>query len=327
MKKILSLLISCVCMMNLSGCELLHNEGAEDATQWKEQTNSNNIEEIESVTEGNENLAETETESVAETENLIKQEVAIRIHPDGKNLETRITVPEGYTRVEAENGSFLSYLREYPLKEDGSPVLLFDGREKGNQNAHVAVFDLSLADENLQQCADSVMRMYAEYFYQTNQQERIVFRFVNGFRAEYVKWRDGYRIDVNGNEVSWVLTEEYDDSYECFMQYLRMVYAYCGTLSMEQESEEIEVSQVQVGDVLLRGGSPGHVVMVVDVCEDGTGKKAFLLAQGYMPAQEFHLLKNPLHGEDPWYYETEFSYPLLTPEYTFFEGSLRRLVY
>ena len=67
--------------------------------------------------------------------------------------------------------------------------------------------------------------------------------------------------------------------------------------------------------------------MVVDVCENEAGKKAFLLAQGYMPAQEFHLLKNPLHDTDPWYYEEEIEYPLQTPGYVFEEGSLKRLKY
>ena len=79
--------------------------------------------------------------------------------------------------------------------------------------------------------------------------------------------------------------------------------------------------------MFLKGGSPGHVVLVADVCENEEGQKAFLLAQRYMPAQEFHLLKNPLHDEDPWYYEREVEYPFVTPEYTFHEGSLKRLNY
>lgn len=74
-------------------------------------------------------------------------------------------------------------------------------------------------------------------------------------------------------------------------------------------------------------GSPGHVVMVVDVCENELGERAFLLAQGYMPAQEFHVLKNPASDTDPWYYEKEITYPFVTPEYVFEEGSLQRLSY
>lgn len=242
-------------------------------------------------------------------------------------LEERVMVPSGYMRMEAGEGSFAEFLREYPLKAAGSPVLLYDGREKGNQSAHAAVFALPLSNEDLQQCADSVMRLYAEYFYATGQYERIAFHFVSGFNAEYVKWRAGSRIAVNGNEVTWEEREAFDDSYENFERYLRIVFTYASTLSMEAESEEIALSEIQAGDVFLQGGSPGHVVLVLDVCVNGEGKKAFLLGQGYMPAQEFHLLRNPLHEEDPWYYEEEVEYPFYTPEYTFFEGSLRRLNY
>ena len=43
-----------------------------------------------------------------------------------------------------------------------------------------------------------------------------------------------------------------------------------------------------------------------------------------MPAQEFHVLNNPKHSDDPWYYVDEITYPLSTPEYSFDEGSLKR---
>lgn len=249
------------------------------------------------------------------------------ILPEGTTLETRIKVPDTYERVSVDDGSFSAFLRNYSLKEDGSPVLLYNGNEKGNQSAHVAVFELPIESENLQQCADSVMRMYAEYFWATGQYEKISFHFTNGFEADYTKWREGNRIQVEGNDVYWTNSAEYDDSYECFMKYMKMVFSYAGTLSMETEAEEIILPEVQAGDVFLMGGSPGHVVMVVDVCENAEGKKAFLLAQGYMPAQEFHVLKNPLHENDPWYYEDEIQYPLRTPEYSFEEGSLKRLEY
>lgn len=249
------------------------------------------------------------------------------ILPEGMTLESRIAVPEGFERITAEEDSLAAFLRNYSLKEDGTEVLLYDGTPKGNQNAHVAVFALPLEPQDLQQCADSVMRIYAEYYWETKQQDRIAFHFTNGFLAEYSKWREGYRIQVEGNEVSWVKSKDYDDSYENFVQYLKIVFSYAGTLSMNSEAAPISLSEMQVGDVFLKGGSPGHVVMIVDLCENAEGKKAFLLGQGYMPAQEFHLLKNPLHENDPWYYEAELKYPLQTPEYTFEEGSLMRLSY
>ena len=212
------------------------------------------------------------------------------------------------------------------MKKDGSSVLLYDGSRKGNQSAHAAVFKLPIEEEDLQQCADSIMRVYAEYFWKTGQKERIQFHFVDGFLADYKTWRDGGRIQA-GTTTSWVHSAGYDDSYQNFKKYLRMVFAYAGTLSMEAESKKIPLSKLQIGDIFIKGASPGHVVMVVDICKNEEGKKAFLLAQGYMPAQEFHLLKNLKHEEDPWYYEEEISYPFQTPEYTFQKGSLRRLEY
>lgn len=256
----------------------------------------------------------------------VSAEAAV-ISPEGSMLKTRFLPPEGYARVPAAEDSLTEFLRNYPLKEEKSPVLLYDGSRKRNQNAHAAVFALPIENEDLQQCADSILRVYAEYFWETGQYEKIAFHFVNGFLAEYTKWRDGYRIAVNGNDAAWEKTASYEDSYEAFVAYLRMVFAYAGTLSMESEAEAIGLDELTAGDVFLQGGSPGHVVLVVDVCENAEGKKAFLLGQGYMPAQEFHVLKNPAHIDDPWYYEEEAAYPFVTPEYTFAEGSLKRLVY
>lgn len=248
------------------------------------------------------------------------------VNPAGGTLAERINTPAGFYREEAENGSFTEFLRGYKLKKDGKPVLLYNKTEKANQDAHVAVFKLPLEKEDLQQCADSVMRLYAEYYYATDQKDKISFKFVNGFDAVYARWREGYRIQI-GDTTSWVAGGTYDDSYDNFKKYMRMVFAYSSTLSMKMESKAIKLSKLDVGDVFLEAGSPGHVVVVVDVCVNEEGKKAFLLGQGYMPAQEFHLLKNPLHEEDPWYYEDEVSYPFQTPEYTFEKGSLRRLEY
>ena len=246
---------------------------------------------------------------------------------EGDTLESRFNAPDGYDRTAEDEGSLALFLRNYPMKPYGSKVLLYDKREKGNQGAHASVFVLPIEEYDLQQCADSVMRVYAEYFWATGQYDRIAFHFTNGFEARYDKWREGYRIDVNGNNVSWVSSASYDDSYECFVAYLKMVFCYAGTLSMETEATETTMEELKVGDVFLYGSSPGHVVMVVDTCVNLKGEKAFLLAQGYMPAQEFHVLKNPNHEEDPWYYESELTYPLFTPEYTFDEGSLKSLNY
>lgn len=247
------------------------------------------------------------------------------INEEGSTLLTRINVPIGYKRIEVNSDSFASYVRHYPLKESGTPLLLYNGEEKENQRSHVAIFDLPIENADLQQCADSIMRFYAEYYYSKKQYDKISFHFVDGFKATFVKWVQGYRISVDG-KTKWVKSASYDDSYTSFKKFMRMVFAYSSTLSMDKESNKIDVSDMKIGDIFIQGGSPGHVVMVVDVCVDENGKKAFLLAQGFMPAQDFHIIKNPRH-DDPWYYEDEVTYPFSTVGYTFKEGSLKRLEY
>ena len=59
--------------------------------------------------------------------------------------------------------------------------MLYDGSEKGNQTAHAAVFALPVFDSDLQQCADSLMRMYGEYLWAHGAGDEIAFHLTNGF--------------------------------------------------------------------------------------------------------------------------------------------------
>ncbi len=246
------------------------------------------------------------------------------INPSGNTITTRFLLPEGYTRLEAGNSEFSSYLTTLSLKPADSDVLLYDGTEKPGQDSHMAIFDLDIGDRDLQQCADSAIRIYAEYYWSIGAYDKIAFHLTSGFLMEYTKWREGMRLVVEGNDVSWSKKETYDNSYEEFRNYLNMVFAYAGTLSLSQESSTISLKEALPGDMFLEGGSPGHCIMIVDVAVDSDGNKCFLLAQGYMPAQEFHIIKNPLHEDDPWYYTNEITYPFETPSWSFGDNSLVR---
>lgn len=245
------------------------------------------------------------------------------IDPAGTTLETRIRVPDGYIRTKIEDDSIGAFLRNYEMKEDGSPVLLYNGKPKGRRS-QVAVFTLPLEAEDLQQCADSVMRVWGEYYYARGEFGQIRFTLGDDFTADFSTWSQGNGILVEDDVISWTDSERNDESYESFQRFMRMVFAYSGTLNMAEDSRPIGLDELQIGDIFIKGGSPGHVVMVVDLCENADGEKAFLLAQGHMPAQEFHVLKNPLHEGDPWYYASEVNYPFKTADYTFGEGSLKR---
>ena len=114
-----------------------------------------------------------------------------------------------------------------------------------------------------------------------------------------------------------------DYSYQNFKKYITNVFYYAGTYSLSKELKSKKIHNIQVGDVFIKGGFPGHGVIVVDVAKnERTGKKVFLLAQSFMPAQSIHILEN--WGDDelsPWYSES-FGTSLMTPDWKFESDSL-----
>jgi len=206
-------------------------------------------------------------------------------------------------------------------------VHYYNGDEKPNKVA-AAVLDIDVGKKDLQQCADAVMRLRAEYLYKTKQYHSLHFNFTNGFNAEYSKWRNKQRISVNGNKVIWVSTTKESESYQSFREYLDKVFTYAGTASLVKELKPIKLSEIQIGDVFIKGGSPGHAVIVVDMAiHPKTTKKLFMIAQSYMPAQDIHVLINKNDFKlSPWYELDESADEIYTPEWTFGKDELRRFL-
>lgn len=227
--------------------------------------------------------------------------------------------PKGYTRTVVEPGSYADWLRNLPLKESGARVLLYNGAEKPNQNFHAAVIDIDTGTRDLQQCADAIMRLRAEYLFSVARFDAIEFRFTSGNPSPYVRWRAGYRPAISGNMVRWVRRAKPDSRYPAFRAYLDSVFTYAGTESLSGELEQRPaLQQMQIGDVFIKGGSPGHALVVVDMAENReTGDKLFMIAQSYMPAQDIHILHNLNDsGLSPWY-KVNFGTQLRTPEWEF----------
>lgn len=244
----------------------------------------------------------------------------------GNLISERIGVPEGYRRITVPDGGFGEWLRNFKLKPGTPPVRLYNGNPKGNQSVHVAVLDIDAFQGDLQQCADSVMRLRAEYFYSRKRFDDIHFNFTSGDRIPFSRWSKGERPAVRGNTVVWTGGHAKGTARENFREYLKTVFTYAGTDSLSRELKPVSSpAEVLPGDMFIHGGFPGHVVLVVDVAERiSDGKRIFLLAQGFMPAQDMHLLRNPNdEARSPWYVPGDGS-RLVTPEYTFDWSELRR---
>jgi hypothetical protein len=243
--------------------------------------------------------------------------------PSGTNCVSRFKTPEGFIRLPENGYSFSTFLGTFPLKKAGTKVLLYNGNEKNRQDVHEAVLDIDVGTKDLQQCADAVMRLRAEYLYKTKQYDKLHFNFTNGFNAEFSKWVKGYRVKIKGNNTTWYLGAKSSDDEKTFKSYLELVFSYAGTLSLSKELKKKELKNISAGDVFLVGGSPGHAVIVMDVAMNVKGnERVFCIAQSYMPAQNIHVLKNPNDQKDsPWYHLKE-GQTLETPEWDFPPNSL-----
>lgn len=212
-----------------------------------------------------------------------------------------IPVPEGYERLSPCQDSFGKWLGNIRFKKDNR-VRLYNGDLKKNQSGQFAVLDIPVGKKDLQQCADAVMRLRAEYLFSSERYDEIWFSDNAG---TVYRWTKGN--DRNG-----------------FEKYLERVFGWCGSASLEKQLKKVSsIRQIEPGDVFIKGGFPGHAMIVADVAINKAGKKLFMLAQSYMPAQDIHIVINPANKTSPWYEAGEMT-TLITPDWVFGNDQLRR---
>ena len=235
------------------------------------------------------------------TNDVAEKHVGFRIDTLGTTIATRfICTAEGFKHAEVEAGSWAEYLQNLPLHPASYPCHYYDGGTK-YWDYTAAVVDMDIDHEDIQQCADAVMRLRGEYFYSTKQYDKLHFNFTNGFRCDFVSWAEGKRVGIQGNKTWWREgAAQRDYSYANFRKWMKLIFYYAGSYSLSRELTPIKLSDVQIGDVLIIGGTPGHVELVVDMYKNAaTGEVKLMFAQSYMPAQEIEILYN--YEKEPWY--------------------------
>lgn len=247
-------------------------------------------------------------------------------HYDEKNtVINRIKVPDGYERIPVQIGSFADWLRNLPLKPGHPPVYLYTGNRKSYQDGHHVVVDIDIGSKDLQQCADAIIRLYAEYLYSRNEFDTIEFKITSGDIIKFRNWICGHQPSVNNNRITWAQTAPPDSSYSVLREYLDFVFTYAGTYSLSKQLQSVsDYNNMEIGNIFIQGGFPGHAVIILDMAiNTQTGEKIFLIGQSYMPAQDIHILKN-LHDPNlsPWYRTTSTD-TLHTPQWNFVSKDLK----
>ncbi|SDR93547.1 protein of unknown function (4846) [Formosa sp. Hel1_31_208] len=235
------------------------------------------------------------------------------IHKDSLTIASRVNIPKGYKRVTYPEGSFQEYLRHYKLKPFGSKIINYDDSEYFWQGGHIGVLEVPVPKNGLQQCADALIRIRSEYLWDHDRKDEIGFNFTSGHYCSWTKYAEGYRPKISGNKVTFSKTVNANHTKANFYKYLNLIYTYSGTLSLYHELIPIyDDKTLKIGDMLIKGGTPGHIVMISDEIINENGDKLYLLFQGNTPAQSVHLVKN-LEDDtiSPWYFlENDIKIPV-----------------
>ncbi len=204
----------------------------------------------------------------------INTEQVIRIKDKkGKTVKARFNVPYGYERLQKDTNSYAYYLRHLELKHDSTKVRFYNGEFKYTQEIHEAIINIDVGKRDLQQCADAVMRLRAEYLYEQKQYSKIHFNYTNGFNVGFEKWSQGNRVKVKGNKTWWVKNSQPSTSHKTFRVYMDNIFMYAGSLSLSKELKPVEIKDMQIGDIFILGGSPGHAITIVDIAINKQTKK------------------------------------------------------
>lgn len=202
------------------------------------------------------------------------------------------------TSKKYDANSWQYFLQHLPVID--KPIVDYRGRAINYQQKHVGIIPFDVGTSDLQQCADALMRLRAEYLFQQKRFNEIGFHFVSG---NYYTWSDyckGLRPVAKGSGVKFIVALPSEKTHESLRRYLDIVYSYASTISLSKELKT--ASDFEIGTIVIHAGSPGHCFIIIDEAINKSGEKVYKLAEGYTPAQSIYVLRNLNEdGINPWY--------------------------
>lgn len=215
------------------------------------------------------------------------------INPEGMTVGTRFRTPTGWKRVAVEKGSYQEFLRNYKMY----PSSHVGKYQSGSVQGATQVLEMDFIGNNIQECADVAMRLRCEYLFSTKQYEKISFHTSASSEFRYLDY-------VKQNNLS---VDE-----KSFRAYLEKLMAWAGSLSVDNyDTEPVAWKDVRIGDIIIVGGTPGHVVTIADMalCSD-PDMIALLVVQGFQPVQETEVVRGNwiyIHELEPFTAGIEFT--------------------
>ncbi|MDB5252057.1 MAG: hypothetical protein JWP27_1226 [Flaviaesturariibacter sp.] len=233
-----------------------------------------------------------------------------------RSLSTQ-AIPTSSVTVSTTPRSWAFFLQHLPTAD--GPVVDYTGKPIANQSKHSAVLTYDVGKRDLQQCADALIRLRAEYLFEAGRASEIAFRFTSGEWFRYKEYLAGLRPRIMAGRIHAGYVDPVPPSHASMRRYLDIVYAFAGTVSLHRDL--LPASGFAIGTVIITPGSPGHCCLVVDQATDAQGITRYKLVESYMPAQSIYVLKNEADGT-PWHRLARG--PITTASYRFTDYSLKK---
>lgn len=189
---------------------------------------------------------------------------------------------------QTDSSSWIYFLQHLPEKD--GPVLNYKGQPVVDQEKHFSILTYDVGTQDLQQCADALMRLRAEYLFNQNRQDEIGFHFVSGQFYQFTDYCKGLKPIPKGRSVQFVTGAPAARTHQSLRHYLDIVYTYASTISLAGELKNTD--EFEPGTVIISPGSPGHCFIITDEATASDGKKLYKLVEGYTPAQSIYVLRN-----------------------------------
>lgn len=225
---------------------------------------------------------------------------------DAASLQATFPAPAGYARIAVAAESFAASVRSLTVLPDSVPVRYADGRICGTWPAGTRVVDLPfLFRADLEQCTDMALRLFAEYAWARGSADGLEFRLQNGQRIAWREWRAGRRLRFDSAAHRHVVAPARADSSRVeFEQFLHYLFLWTGSAALKRDLQAVEAGDLLPGDLIVQNttGAMGHVSVILDVAQDSSGHRLYLIGNGWTPAQSFFVrIARPDEGSDGWF--------------------------
>jgi hypothetical protein len=196
--------------------------------------------------------------------------------------------------------SWSFFLQHLPAVD--KPIVDYKGNPVNNPGKRFMILTYDVGHADLQQCADALIRIRAEFLFSRKKYEEIGFHFYSGIYYSWTDYLKGRRPEMKGkNQIITQTPRISEASHKTLRAYLDIVFAYANTVSLCKELKF--TNRLETGTVIIYPGNPGHCCMIVDAALDDNRDTVYKLVEGYMPAQSIYLLSNPFEPDlSPWYH-------------------------